>query len=102
MLLAHVAQHLAVLDERRGADRAFFGEVGKPDDGRDAVAAGGDLHQRVLAQLEESRFPEQVERRSAAEGLLGEEHQVGLQALRFVDGVDDFELVALDITDRVV
>ena len=102
VFLADVAQHLAVLDQRRGADRAVVREDRQSHDGGDAVAARGDLDQCVLAQFEESRFPQQVEGRGSAHGLFGEDHQVGALCFRFVDRVDDLRCVAVHISDRVI
>ena len=102
VFLADVAQHLAVLDQRRGADRAVRREDRKTDDGGDAVAAGGDFDQGVLAEFEEGRLTQQVEGRGSAHGLLGKNHQIGALRFRFVNGVDDLRGIAVHVSDRVI
>ena len=102
IFLAHVAQHLAVLNQRRGADGSLAREDRQSHDGGDAVAARSYFDQRVLAQFEEGRLTQQVEGRGPAHGLFGEDDQVGALRFRFVDGVDDLRGVAVHISDRVI
>ena len=102
VLLAHVTQHLAVLDERGGADGALRRQNRKSHDGGDAVAAGGDGNQRILAQLEEGRLPQQVEGGGSAHGLFGKNHEVGFTLFGLLNRIDDFRGVALHIADGVV
>ena len=102
ILLADVAEHLAVLDQCRSARSPLGGEDGQTDQGGDAVAAGGDLDQRVLAQFEEGGLAQQVESRRAAQRLLGEDDQIGMQGPGLVDRVDDLRGVAFDVADGVV
>lgn len=102
IFLAHVAQHLAVLNQRRGADGSLAREDRQSHDRGDAVAARSYFDQRVLAQFEEGRLTQQIESRCPAHGLFGKDDKVGALRFRFVDGIDDFRGVAVDIPDRVV
>ena len=102
VFLADETQDLAILDERGGADRAVRGQDGKSDDGRNSVATGGDLHQGVFTKFEEGGFAQKVECRGSADGLLGENHQIGVPGLCLVDGIDDFRGIPVNITDCVV
>ena len=102
VFLADVAQHLAILDQRRGADRAVRREDRKTDDGGDAVAARGYFDQSVLAEFEEGRLAQQVEGWGSAHGLFGENHQVGMLRFRLVNGVDDLRGIAVHVSDRVI
>ena len=97
IFLAHVAQHLAVLNQRRGADGSFAREDRQSHDRGDAVAARSYFDQRVLAQFEEGRLTQQIESRCSAHGLFGKDDKVGALRFRFVDGIDDFRGVAVDI-----
>ena len=102
VFLADVAQHLAVLNQRRGADGSLAREDRQSHDRGDAVAARSYFDQRVLAQFEEGRLTQQIESRCPAHGLFGKDDKVGALRFRFVDGIDDFRGVAVDIPDRVV
>ena len=102
VFLADVAQHLAILDQRRGADRAVRREDRKTDDGGDAVAARGYFDQSVLAEFEKGRLAQQVEGGGSAHGLFGENHQVGMLRFRLVNGVDDLRGIAVHVSDRVI
>ena len=102
IFLTHVAQHFAILDQRRGADGTFARQDRESHDGRDTVAARRDFDQRILAQFEEGRFTQQVESRGSAHGLFGKDNQVGTLRFRFVDRIDDFRGIAVDIPDRIV
>ena len=102
VFFADIAKDLAILDEGCGTDGSLVGKNREADDGGDTVAAGGDLHQGIFTQFEERRFAEEVERRSPAHGLLGENDQIGMLGLCFVNGIDDFRSIAVDVTDRVV
>ena len=102
VFLADIAQHLAILDERRGADGALAREPGQPHDGGGADAGRCDLDQRILAQLQERGLAQQIERGRSADRLLGENHQVGPLIFGSVDGIDDLGSVSFDITGRVV
>ena len=102
IFLTHVAQHFAILDQRRGADGAFARQDRESHDGRDTVAARCYFDQCILAQFEEGGFTQQVESRGSAHGLFGKNDQVGTLRFRFVDRIDDFRGIAVDIPDRIV
>ena len=102
IFLAHVAQHLAVLNQRRGADGSFAREDRQSHDRGDAVAARGYFDQSVLAEFEEGRLAQQVEGGGSAHGLFGENHQVGMLRFRLVNGVDDLRGIAVHVSDRVI
>lgn len=102
VFLADVTQHLAVLDEGGGADGSGGGQDRQSDDGGDAVAAGCDLHQRIFAEFEEGGLAQQIEGGRSADGLFGENHQIGALGLGPLDGIDDLRGVAVDVSDRVV
>ena len=100
--LADISLDLAVLDQGGGADRTFVRQHRKPHERRDAAAGGGDLLQSLLAQLEEGGLAKQIEARSSAHGLLGEDHQIGPQGFCPIHRIDDLGGIAVDITDRIV
>ena len=102
VFLADIALYPAVFEKRGGADRPLAGQHRKPHQGRDPVAAGRYLLQRLFAQFEKGRLAQQVEGRRAAHGLLGENHQIGAPRLRLVDRADDLRRVSVDIPHRVV
>ena len=102
VFLADIALYPAVFEKRGGADRSLAGQHRKPHQGRDPVAAGRYLLQRLFAQFEKGRLAQQVEGRRAAHGLLGENHQIGAPRLRLVDRADDLRRVSVDIPHRVV
>jgi len=102
IFLTHVAQHFAILDQRRSADGAFARQDRESHDGRDTVAARCYFDQCILAQFEEGGFTQQVESRGSAHGLFGKNDQVGTLRFRFVDRIDDFRGIAVDIPDRIV
>ena len=87
---------------RRGADGAFARQDRESHDGRDTVAARCYFDQCILAQFEEGGFTQQVESRGSAHGLFGKNDQVGTLRFRFVDRIDDFRGIAVDIPDRIV
>ena len=66
------------------------------------VATGSYFNESIFAEFEERGFAKEVECRSSADGLLGENHQIGVPGLCLVDGIDDFGGIAVDITDRVI
>ena len=82
-----------MLDDGGGAHRTAFGQHGNTHDGRDTAAMRSDLVQRLLAKFDKRRFAQQIQGGRSAEGLLGEDDEIGALGLDPLDGADDFRLV---------
>ncbi len=84
-------------DKRRGVVHRFSVAIGKSHQGGDAGHLPGDLLERRLAVPDEVRFEDEVFRRVAAHGKLGEGHDVGLAFLCPFDKRGDLGAVAVKI-----
>ena len=100
--LAYATLDLAMLDDGGGAHRTAFGQHGNTHDGRDTAAMRSDLVQRLLAKFDKRRFAQQIQGGRSAEGLLGEDDEIGALGLGPLDGADDFRLVPFNVADRII
>ncbi len=102
MLFLYNIAYTAVAQHRSRAHRAALGQHGRTHDGRAPSARLGDALQRLLAHCQKSGFTQQIVRRRAAHGILGEQHQIRTFALGLTDGLDDTGRIPFDIADRVI
>src|SRR5581483_260546 len=89
---------LAVADERgRVEDLTLL--IDEADDRRDAARRGDDRFELLEVVAHEGGLQDEVFRRIAGEGELGEAHDVGLRFARLVDAADDESRVAGQVAD---
>src|SRR5581483_1884624 len=77
-------------------------EMRRADEERDAVRCARDLLERALGGSEEARPEEEVLRRVAGDGELGEDDDLGAGVLRGLEPVEDERAVSVQVADRGV
>ena len=102
ILFSHVADDSSLLNQRCGTDRPLLGENRKPHDRIHRIAFGGNPHQRIFALFQKRIFPQQIERRSTADRLLGKNDEVCAFGFRTTYGFDDLVCISCDVADRII
>lgn len=102
ILFSHIADDSSLLNQRCGTDRPLLGENRKPHDRIHRIAFGSNPHQRIFALFQKRIFPQQIERRSTADRLLGKNDEVRAFGFRTTYGFDDLVCISCDVADRII
>ena len=96
--LPHERLHLAARADGSGVVEVAI-EMRRADDGDDPARGAGDLLERLLGRAHEAGAQQQVLRRVAGDGELGEEDEIRRTPLRLLEPVEDQRAVAGEVAD---